>query len=218
MSWMESVDAYCERVGPEFWSEPVNAITNAAFLIAAVAAARIARRQAPGDRPVVVLVAILALIGIGSFLFHTFATRWAAVADVVPIITFIYLYFFFAMRRFLGLDLWWALAVTLGFFGASVILAPAASQIVGSSGAYVPAALAIFAVAILSRRSRDDLAVPLAIAGLVFVISLGFRTGDILFCPSFPLGTHFVWHCLNAVVLYLLIRVMVRARASSAEQ
>jgi hypothetical protein len=36
MNWLSPVDAYCERTGPEYWSEPVNAVTNLAFLIAAV--------------------------------------------------------------------------------------------------------------------------------------------------------------------------------------
>ncbi|SDT92452.1 hypothetical protein SAMN05428979_0445 [Stappia sp. ES.058] len=34
MDWTASVDAYCERVGTAFWAEPVNALTNAAFLVA----------------------------------------------------------------------------------------------------------------------------------------------------------------------------------------
>ena len=35
MEWFEAVDGYCERVDAAFWSEPINAVTNAAFLIAA---------------------------------------------------------------------------------------------------------------------------------------------------------------------------------------
>lgn len=33
--WLAPVDGYCERTGPEPWSEPVNAVTNLAFLAAA---------------------------------------------------------------------------------------------------------------------------------------------------------------------------------------
>ena len=36
MDLMQAIDGYCERTGPEYWSEPVNAVTNAAFLIAAL--------------------------------------------------------------------------------------------------------------------------------------------------------------------------------------
>lgn len=31
MEWFEAVDGYCERVDAAFWSEPINAVTNAAF-------------------------------------------------------------------------------------------------------------------------------------------------------------------------------------------
>ena len=35
MEWTRQIDGYCERVDPSYWAEPVNAVTNAAFLIAA---------------------------------------------------------------------------------------------------------------------------------------------------------------------------------------
>ena len=29
------LDLYCERLGPEFWAEPLNAISNGGFIVAA---------------------------------------------------------------------------------------------------------------------------------------------------------------------------------------
>ncbi|MEE7476065.1 hypothetical protein [Methylobacterium hispanicum] len=43
--WFEPIRAYCERAGAGFWDEPLNAATNAAFLVAALAAARRAGRD-----------------------------------------------------------------------------------------------------------------------------------------------------------------------------
>lgn len=209
MDWTRPINAYCERLGPEFWAEPVNAVTNGAFLIAALFAWLLWRRRAPGDAGVLFLVVVVAVVGIGSFLFHTFANRWSALADVVPIAVFIYAYFFLAMRRILGLGLGWSIGATLAFLAASYGVAPQLSGILGSSAGYAPAALAIFGVAALAARRCPPASAPLALAGTVFVISLAFRMSDIPFCPSFPLGTHFVWHCLNALVLYLLIRILV---------
>ena len=80
MDWNAQVDGYCERLAPGLWAEPWNAVTNLAFVLAAI---WVWRRG--GDVPVRVLAAILFVIGIGSGLFHTFATRWAGVADVLPI-------------------------------------------------------------------------------------------------------------------------------------
>jgi len=39
----------------------------------------------------------------------------------------------------------------------------------------------------------------------VFLVSIAFRSIDNAVCPVLPLGTHFLWHCLNACVLYLLL-------------
>ena len=36
--WFTAVDHYCERIGAGLWSEPLNAVSNGAFLIAAAAA------------------------------------------------------------------------------------------------------------------------------------------------------------------------------------
>ena len=42
---LRQFDAYCERADFTFWSEPVNALTNMAFLIAALVMWRWVRRQ-----------------------------------------------------------------------------------------------------------------------------------------------------------------------------
>lgn len=37
-------------------------------------------------------------------------------------------------------------------------------------------------------------------------MSLTMRSIDNALCGSLPLGTHWLWHLLNALVLYLLLR------------
>ena len=100
MGWDIPVDIYCERIDATFWSEPLNALTNAAFIVAACAAALRYRAAGVRDRFLRTLVGIVALIGIGSFAFHTLATRGAVLLDVIPITIFIYAYLALALRRF----------------------------------------------------------------------------------------------------------------------
>jgi hypothetical protein len=33
--WSTPVDLYCERTDPSFWAEPINALSNLSFLLAA---------------------------------------------------------------------------------------------------------------------------------------------------------------------------------------
>ena len=75
MDWTRAIDGYCERTDPSFWAEPVIAVTNVAFLIAAWIMWRRVRGQ--GLPLAVWMVVILAAIGVGSYLFHTYAQVWA---------------------------------------------------------------------------------------------------------------------------------------------
>ena len=89
MDWSQPIDLYCERTDAAFWSEPVNAVSNVAFLIAAALPLARWRRGDRGDWPALALIAVVTAVAIGSFVFHTVATRGAVLADVIPIAVFI---------------------------------------------------------------------------------------------------------------------------------
>src|SRR3954462_7569392 len=97
------VALYCERLDASVWAEPLNAASNAAFLIAAGAAFLRWRRTGASDGPALLLIGGVAVVAVGRFLVHTLANRWSELADVLPIAVFIYGYFLLAMRRFFGL-------------------------------------------------------------------------------------------------------------------
>ncbi|MFZ4531851.1 MAG: hypothetical protein ACOYOJ_08545 [Alsobacter sp.] len=218
--WWTPIDAYCERTGPEFWSEPLNALSNFAFLVAAAAAWRLLQRAPRPDPAAAGLVGLVAVIGVGSFLFHTVATRWAAVADVAPIALFILLFLVAALRRVLGLGAATAALVAVAFqMGAMVlpalwrvVLAGAPDPLNGSAG-YLPALLALAMVGALGARRRHPGGMALLAAAATFAVSLGLRSVDLAWCGMIPAGTHSVWHLLNAVVLYLCVRAAITWRA-----
>jgi hypothetical protein len=212
MEWSQPIDLYCERTDTAFWAEPVNAITNIAFLIAAAAAYVQWRRAGANDWPVLALIAITALVGIGSFVFHTFATAGAALFDVIPIALFIYGYLFLALRRFLRLSPIASIAILAAFAALSyglAIFAPPDS--LNGSHAYLPALAATLLIGVL-LHSQPAGRIILAAAG-VLAVSLTFRTIDLLTCQAFPLGTHFLWHSFNGLVLYLLLRAAIVRRS-----
>jgi ceramidase len=213
MALRDQLNNYCERTGPDFWSEPLNAFTNAAFLIAAFVAYLIWRRKTPDDLSVLLLIVIVFATGAGSFLFHTFATRWAMLADIIPITLFIHIYLFVALKRFLEMPWWAALVIVAGFFGVTPFVTQAVAPIVGSSAGYVPALLAIFVVGGLFYRKDRHLGAQVLLTGLVFAVSLTLRTLDEPLCTQMTFGTHFLWHILNAIVLFRLLRVLISQRA-----
>lgn len=211
---------YCERLDASFWAEPVNAVTNGAFLAAALAAFWLWRRQELRDRVALVFILLVFAIGIGSFLFHTQPNRWSVLADVVPIQFFAFGYFAFALRRLLGLPAAVTSMGTLAFFGLALALSGAGQAILpptmaGSAG-YTAFLLGLVGIAIAMPRALDRQRRLLGLATVAFAISLTLRSIDTALCDAIPLGTHWLWHLLNALVLYLLLRAALLSRGAGA--
>src|SRR3990172_5682809 len=113
------VDLYCERVGPGLWSEPVNALTNLAFFLAAWAVWDLARRARPVSGGTGLLLGLIVTIGIGSSLFHTFATTWARILDAVPILLFQMSYLSLYSREIIKMKFGYAAGLLGTFLGAA---------------------------------------------------------------------------------------------------
>ncbi|MCA3443916.1 MAG: ceramidase domain-containing protein [Rhodobacter sp.] len=214
MAWRDAVDGYCERLTPGYWAEPVNAVTNMAFVVAAA----LMWRRTAGLPLARAMVLVLGAIGVGSYLFHTHANRATGLMDVIPIVLFILLYVFAASRDFLGLTPWRAGLVTAAFLPYAAATIPLWSMIpgLGSSAGYAPVPVLILAYAWLLRRHAPATARGLAAGAAILVLSLVFRTLDEPLCAVWPIGTHFLWHLLNAVMLAWMINVYVRHRTGRA--
>lgn len=204
------VDAYCERLAPGLWGEPLNALSNLAFLLAA---AVLWFRYRPERRSTRVLVVLLALIGLGSLSFHTAATELTRVFDVLFIALFVFFYVVCFGHWFWGLP-WpraWLFAPGLVLLG--VVLVPVSLLVPAGSGSYLAAGVALAGLAVALRffgpaGTRDHWRV-FAVAAAVFAVSLTLRTVDLGACAGLPSGTHYLWHLLNAVVLYVVAREAV---------
>lgn len=201
----QRLDLYCERTDPGFWAEPANALSNAAFLLAAIVLWRqSATAPPPHARDGRVLAVLIGLVGVGSFLFHTLATRWAAWLDQGAIALYIYVFLWLFLARTAGLA-WWAALGGLGVFAVASRLAtaPFPPGSLNGSYAYFPALAALALLAAYAWQRGRAGASRLAAAAGVFVVGIGLRTVDQTLCEAWPLGTHFLWHCLVALVAYL---------------
>lgn len=208
MDWTRQVDGYCERLDPSFWAEPINAVTNGAFLVVAV----IMWRRSQGLPLARGLCAVLFAIGVGSFLFHTYAQTWAGLADVLPILIFVVLYIFTATKAFWQQSTWRSLGITALFFPYAAALVPLFQMIpgIGGSAAYGPVPLLIALYAYGLRYRFPATAKRLAIGAALVTTSLLIRTVDAPLCTAIPMGTHFMWHLLNAVALGWMIETYRR--------
>ena len=207
-------DWYCERLGtePNFWGEPVNAVTNLAFFAAAYWLFVEARQRKRFDPGVVALTVLVFCIGTGSFLFHTFATNWALASDVIPIQAFIVLYFGVILHHVHGLGR------VVSVIGAFTFLPLAAGMqfllrdtlLGGGNAGYVAALLLLVVNAVILAIKRHAIAPWLAAGAGAFALSLAFRIMDEPACGTITIGTHFVWHILNSVVLAIVVTGFIR--------
>lgn len=205
MNWAQQFDAYCERTDLTYWSEPINAVTNAAFVLAAL----IMWRRTRGVPSARILCAILFVIGIGSYLFHTHATAWALLADVAPIGAYILTYLFLTNRNIMGWPLWVAALGTLAFVPYAALLVPILNAVpffqISNFYWTVPILLVIYAFAL--RQKHPATAKGFVIGAAILILSITTRSVDEILCTRIPVGTHFLWHCLNALMLGYMIHV-----------
>ncbi len=210
MEWTRAIDGYCERLGPDYWAEPVNALTNAAFLAAALV---MWRRLGDAPLPLArLMLALLAAIGAGSFLFHTHARAWAALADVVPIGLFILVYLYAANRHFWNMGPIKASVGTAAFLPYSIAFASLFNLLpfFEISAGYWPVPLLIAGYAVALRNRTDRTSRGLAVGAALLCLSLVARSLDGPLCAVWPVGTHFLWHLLNAVFLGWMVEVYRR--------
>lgn len=206
---------YCERLGPGLWAEPLNAVTNLAFVLAGVWCLGLWLRRpasgAPRGWDLLALVVLTFAIGVGSGLWHTLASGWSALADIVPIALLINLFLLSFLIRVVGTPWWGAAGIFLLYQGASVGLMRAVpADALNGSVPYLP--LLVFLVGLWAwlARHRHPLRGTLAAAAGLFALSLGLRTADAAVCPWLPIGTHFLWHLLNGALIYLLVAGLIR--------
>ena len=213
---MREMVIYCERAGDAFWAEPLNALSSLAFLLAAAAAWRASGKLRPpsggGRRWDLLLLAVLiAAVGVGSFLWHTLATRWAEWADVVPVLLFFNLYLVSFLYRGAGLSTFPVLATLLALqWAMAVAWTLLSAGFLDDSAFYLPVMFALWLAGIYSVVQAGTAGWPVMAAAALFTVALVLLSLDLALCPLFPAGTHFLWHLMSAAVLYLLYLGLVR--------
>lgn len=205
---MAGIDLYCERLGPGLLAEPINAVSNAAFFVAAWLLWRLARQRGALSAPIGAMLGLIVATGVGSTLFHTVATGWARWLDELPILLFQLAFLWVYARA----ALCWPRVSAAALVAAFLIAAFAARgfpQLLNGSLTYAPAIGVILALGLHAWSQRRERSPLLLAAAGVFSLSLVLRTVDGAVCAAFPVGSHFLWHLLNAVVIYLAVRSLL---------
>lgn len=242
MTFGEHVFLYCERgTNTELLAEPINALSNGAFLLAGLVGLQLAlwrpREQRTADH--ILLPVLVLLIGLGSLAFHLYADRGTALADVVPIAVFILVYLGFALNRFLGVPPGLTVLLVIGFTAIMALTgqvqcsdgpitllgaeAQGARPCLNGSVFYLPALAAMIVIGLLLSERGHRAAPWLLWSAAIFAVSVTLRSLDLSLCDHVVIdgrkvGTHFAWHVLNALALFLLLRASIETGPVAAAE
>ena len=132
--------------------------------------------------------------------------------DVTPILIFILTYIYFANRRFLLWSKKLSITGVILFFPYQFLVVSILSsiQFFDASVQYIPVAILIFFYSGLLHKSKSNLSRELFIGATILSLSIFARTIDAPLCAIVAVGTHFIWHILNAIMLAWMIEILRR--------
>ena len=204
MNWFTSLNIYCERLGPGFWNEPINASTNLIFILVGFI---LVFKTMPNKLCLFLSIQII-LIGTASFLFHTFANILVGLIDTVSIMLFGVTYIFGSNYYLLKLSTVTSLIIAFCLVPFSFIVSQLTIMSFGSlngSTLYLSFIILFVTYSYLIRKEFAQMSTILFCSALFLAISIFFRTIDIISCNSISVGTHFVWHIMNGLLLGTLV-------------
>lgn len=203
----QGLSVYCESGIGLFSTQPVNTISNIAIFISAYSVYQLIKIRHIKNQIIRVLPLLVVLIGVGSILWHGIPNLLTSFADTLPISVLAIVSFFFLLNKLLTNK-----GLVLGIFLLFILIeVPFILGILPSFNGFIPYLLVfIFGTFVSVGVARMyNLLAQLVPVVIIFAIALLFRTIDTTICPTFPIGTHFIWHILNAFAFYWLIRFLV---------
>lgn len=208
------IDLYCERLSDGYLAEPVNALSNIAFFIAALYAWKYSKQQAVDTVQFRLLIALMIAIGVGSLLFHLFANKASQLADLIPIFLFQLMFLWIYMKNVLHYI--WPVRIFLSILLLiSIVVGSQYPHYLNGSMLYAPTLMVMVLISFYHLQKSPQGRHLSTGALILFCLSLAMRTIDNASCQYFDVGTHFLWHLLNGMVIFLMYKLLV---ISSARQ
>jgi len=217
----------CERTSDSFWAEPLNTLTSLGFLVSAVLIYNI-YRNAPNLHhqsmrdcrlwDINLLKLLIFAIGLSSFMFHTMPSTTTELIDVISVVLFVNIYFIAALFRIAKCHWFQALISYIAFLGFTHMVVSRFPQAFNDSIGYLTTMASLTMFALYLNLTRRYAARSFLLAALFGVAALFFRSIDNAVCETIPFGTHFLWHFFNMMLVFVLMRQMIRTADKKARQ
>ncbi len=198
---------YCEQGSINQLFEPLNSLSNMFFVLSAILLFLYFQKKKITDSKSKLFIGLISAIGFGSLIWHIVPTEVTFFLDVIPIALFLIIYLFFLLekivkqRRMASLIMGvYLLVVVLGF-----IIFPVPFSSYG--GIYI-ATLLFLSGTVVAARLKNVLFKQASMIFVLFLVAFITRQLDLILCSLFPFGTHFVWHMINAFIVYYGVKAL----------
>lgn len=207
----------CERGDNlELFTEPLNTISNIAFIFAAYGIHKLLRKNKVHQVEYKALLILVLLIGFGSFLWHTTGNLFALILDIVPVtLSFVTITYIF-LKNLTGNKLLALLLAVLLLPTRFFISSFAPTDIISSLIRNLINLTTFFLIILLTLKKYGKIAFEGLGILTVYLVAIIMRIMDLQVCPVFPLGTHFLWHIFNALAVYLAVRFIIKLEYPSS--
>ena len=191
---------YCETLSATYASfpvEPANTVSNAVIVLFGLASLYMIAKRTPRAYDLYIVSALLIACGIGSGLWHGLRDGSALFWEVRAGLFFLLgLAICWSRRLWSPVGaVWFVVAFVLTFEFSREYLSVGNQRWVAAAPSVILFGSILAAQMVM--RSKKAALLGLGAMGLSLT-ALGFRTYDLEFCDSFPMGTHWLWHMFNS--------------------
>ena len=201
---------YCERTSNSFFAEPINLVTNLAFLISAIFTYKLIKIKNIKDPIYSLFPWLIFLIGLGSTSWHLYRSSLTLLFDAIPIYIFLGLVILLLLKKLVKNT-----SLRFGILGLFIVLQIFLTvnfpHLLNSSIRHIVNATLLLFLICWAYKKFGKIAMELFLVFLVYAMGIFFRTIDIPICPSFVIGTHFLWHLFVAWGAYLIVRFLAKS-------
>jgi hypothetical protein len=205
----------CERTDMGIFAEPLNVASSAGFFIVALMLFKyyLTNKEITSNWIIDIhaLGGLVLLIGSASVVFHMVPSYYTELADIIFIVLFINVFFFSFMIRIAGISGIQIFVVYLAFIGSTYMLVSQFPNAMNDSIGYLSSMLTLVFIAFYLNLRNRPTARSYLVAAIIGMMSLFFRVIDNEVCEDFAYGTHFMWHIFNAILIYILLKQLIRS-------
>ena len=200
----------CELFKSALQSQPINLITNLAFLISGWKIYGLLKKHKIINKDLWLLFYGVILVGLGSSIRHYHSNILTLIIDGLPMLGLICLTVYLFGKYLFKLNRIQSQIAILGFallmaFTILILNKNIRPAIVFS---LISQFVCLPIILISYKRKQEITGVLITAVGFLFLAAVAFII-DLYFCPKLLFGTHFLWHIFNSLALYYLAKYLI---------